>query len=82
MKIFELSIGQEDYANMHVARLSILDVSIMLGHSRCHWLMFEFDVDWGCRDFYFRRAIWPKRIQGEGFLTMLVRNFAPGWMDR
>lgn len=81
MKIFGLSIGEEDYANMHVARLSILDVSIVLGHSRRHWLMFEFDINWR-RGFYFRRAIWPKRIQGESFLEMLLRRFAPGWAGR
>lgn len=80
MKIIELSIGQEDYANMHVARFSILDVSIAAGHSPRNWFMFEFDVNWG-RGFYFRRATLPKRIQGEAFLTMLVRRFAPGWAE-
>lgn len=81
MKIFELSIGHEDYANMRVARFTILDVSIAAGHSRRHWLMFEFDINWG-NGFYFRSAIWPKRIEGEVFLTMLVRHFAPGWAAR
>lgn len=80
MKIFELSIGQEDYANMHVARLTILDVSITIGHSRRFWFMFEFDINWD-HGFCFCRDTWPKRIPGEAFLTMLVRRFAPGWIE-
>lgn len=81
MKIFELSIGAEDYGNRHVARLSILDVSIALGHSNRYWLEIEFDADWWS-GFYFRHTAWPKRIPGESFIAMLVRRFAPGWVAR
>ncbi len=81
MKLLELSIGGEDFNRLHLARLTVLDVSIAIGHEQCNWVRAGIDIDWG-RGYYWGFCRVRKAVYGEDCIEMLLRRFAPGWLDR
>ena len=78
MIILHLSLGTEDYNRVFLARVTLFDLTLALGHGYYHWFQIEGCCDWGlCKDRY-ARAI-AKDVPGEGFIEMLLRHCAPGW---
>jgi hypothetical protein len=81
VKILDLSIGEEDYGRKNMVRLTILDVSIALGHDYSRWIAVNIDIEWG-HGWYWGAGRVLKEIKGEQFFEMLLRRNAPGWIDR
>lgn len=80
MRIVSLAAGTEDYGRKQMLRVTLLGVSLAVGHTWLHWLGWNVDVEWP-HWWCYSGGGWVKKAQrGEQFFDMLLRRCAPGWL--